>query len=852
MNGTPTNFMTVTVLSPAVECIPGVDNPLPNSEELTSEELTKVTKVAVINISNLLNRVNGFTLTATCDHPNWKPEWAKIFVLTPSVLGEDDEIAPDNSKALLRFAAKRERKVMIQFVLPRIPEARAGAYKFSVQIEANYISETENGGAYEQRVRTVTGTLNVRPFYEWDVVLVPEGKAPKKKPTQAGVRVAAQQTQMHMGIFRRRIAYDIHVRNAGNDWLYCELQGIPGPELVLEYLAERVAIPPAGDYDTLPRLALDDKEYEAKKGCQRIFPLKAQTTLGKLRGTETQLNFTFEAKRLDAPSLSHRLGEQGYQPHGNVLVIKTPSPRDAANNNIKNLETQTFGFEYRPLIPSGFWQVLGKPFAWIRANVATFIGLCLLIPVTLFIWRSWAYQTFRLKSLSGYNDKRTVELRGQLIRGASLFFTGQIDGKEYKNIPLDSSPSNKDRFGSTEQTVNVTFPKDPFEGAQQIKGSVYAIHKLLFFDMPIPKMETPFSYGGTPVKPEIPVKSFAAGVNQKYKVEIKNADSATVIDVENRPVSGAKWLGDGLLMPGLPIAQPYQFTITPIVKGKPGESAVIQVTVTPPVPPAIPLPSGLETTIPTPPGRDTSKMTVQNANTGEAAPFMRGSNGELIVAPGAGKRPTGVAPIEKFIVVDQNGEVVTRAAYRPTGPVPAANLETADDAYIALMEAVETTPGDQQIPKPALDAAEKSVRGFKLRHPVRLLMAGIVYRLQKNQEEKATLWLNTAVQMFEADAAQPNVWKARAYRELAMVEKGVASSNHLKQAVELNPEWSRASYDYVVSLFDLCAGGNTDYCAAVRKEFDTRRADIESYLRLKNKEREFQSLESEVNKVSPQ
>ncbi len=225
----------------------------------------------VLRISNTTERENAYTVRIRCDHPYWQDAWFRLSGIPPApgeapASSKPDQLGPKDQWIKVFVSNGATRDVLISFFVPRKPECRSSAYPFEVVVETQVLDSSPTA-KHKERITEIRGTMILRPFYAWTTEYQPE--------------------ERRAGIFRRKGAFELIVRNQSNDWLYCDVKVGKSQELLAEVETLRVAVPPP----------------EPGKDSFRSVPLRAVCKSRFIRGAPKPTDLPLTVQRAEAPTV---------------------------------------------------------------------------------------------------------------------------------------------------------------------------------------------------------------------------------------------------------------------------------------------------------------------------------------------------------------------------------------------------------------------------------------------------------------------------------------------------------------------------------------------------------------------
>nr|MDQ2686573.1 hypothetical protein [Armatimonadota bacterium] len=224
------------LLHPEVDITPGRPGQRPQTTPV--QEALPLPGSAVVRLNNTTTQENAYTVHIRCEQPFWDESWFTVIALPPAggaenapPAGKRDERGPQDRWVKLYVPRGGSRDVLIRFNVPARPDARAGKYHYTIQIETQVIGAQADNSRRKDRVTTLPAVAIVRPFYKWSLELSPEEK--------------------RVGRRHRKAEYEAIITNEGNDWLYCDLH-LPRPkDMIIEGTTIRMAVPPPEPGETL-------------------------------------------------------------------------------------------------------------------------------------------------------------------------------------------------------------------------------------------------------------------------------------------------------------------------------------------------------------------------------------------------------------------------------------------------------------------------------------------------------------------------------------------------------------------------------------------------------------------------
>lgn len=381
---------------------------------------------AILHLTNQTEQNNAFRVRLRCDSPFWRPDWYRLSLMTgttPTLAEKIDEEhgGPTDPYLDLRVPPGARCDVLIQFVLPKVPDSRAGRYHYTVEVETYILA---GGGATRpERLRKFPAELIVQPFYEWNVDLAP--------------------AQQRVGrVFRRTRDYDLVVTNRGNDWLYCNIRARSTNDLFLKSFAGDLAVPPPqpGEQVTVPEIS------DPVAGYQRLVPIRAVTRLKAARGEDKPQPLDVTFRRLDAPSVRPPINRAGYDLQG--AVISSPAPPTEQ----PKLLGQDYALIYRPPIPASWTDAIGRGIGSIKGAALTIVGLIILVHLAALAWGGLYESSYKLQTVSSEAQiGKQIGFSGKWLLGSHMILSQVPSGLsvDLPCRPYKGAQTNPDQCGIT-------------------------------------------------------------------------------------------------------------------------------------------------------------------------------------------------------------------------------------------------------------------------------------------------------------------------------------------------------------------------------------------------------------------
>lgn len=416
------------LLHPEVDITPGRPGQRPQTTPV--QEALPLPGSAVVRLDNATTQENAYTVRVRCEQPLWDESWYTVIALPPAggaenapPAGKRDERGPQDRWVKLYVPRGGSRDVLIRFNVPARPDARAGKYPYTVQVETQVVGAQADNSRRKDRVANLPAVAIVRPFYKWTLELSPEEK--------------------RVGRRHRGADFEAVVTNEGNDWLYCDLH-LPRPkDMQIDAPTLRLAVPPPEPGETLS----SPDGGDSRPGTQRTVPLAAATRLKAFRGEVTRQPLAVTAQRVDAPSVAPAVGD-GYAGSGAVVASPTqetaPLPGDRA-------------LLYCPPIPAKFTDFFSRGAGSVQQWIMPVIGLVILVHMSAWFFEN-LFRSVKIDTLSEPVAGKKLVITGPAVIGTRVFITGKKGNEQIEPRDLGVAKPVADNLATNRAFVMV--PKD--------------------------------------------------------------------------------------------------------------------------------------------------------------------------------------------------------------------------------------------------------------------------------------------------------------------------------------------------------------------------------------------------------
>lgn len=499
------------LLHSEVEIVPGRPGmrppvwPIPETQPIPGS--------AVVRLTNTTSRENAYTVKIRCDEPFWQDAWCSIIALPPSrdkaenapPAGKPDQRGPHDRWVKIYVPRGGTRDVLLRFSVPQTPEARAGLYRYMVEVETQIVGAA--AGRRGERVSKLPAVAVIRPFYKWAVDMSPE--------------------QPRVGLLRRSSEFEVVVTNESNDWLYCDLQ-LPRPkDMLMEAPSVLLAVPPPEPGEMLSAASGD----EPRMGVQRSVPLKAASRLKIFRGPVTAQSILLSAIRVDAPSVAPPLTDASYEGWGAVVARDTDETQRLPGDRALN---------YCPPIPAKLTDFFTRSDGALRNMMMTVIGLVVGVNLVVVMYEDLWHNNVKIEPLSTQVQAGgLLPVMGEWLPGARIMMNGE---------------EVQAKFGTNVHRAQVVVPND-LDG-KKARLSVQRFVKFLPFLTPVlPSSSSNIDIQvGSPPRVVVQGNAFLALPSRQFMpgeaLELRGGGLSPQgkIYLGGEPATPAKWTDDTIVV----------------------------------------------------------------------------------------------------------------------------------------------------------------------------------------------------------------------------------------------------------------------------------------------------------------